>query len=329
MRTKTMLALQILAPMMAVQFAVAGQQPDPKVDEVLKAARAAMGGEAALAKVQSVTVTGSARRVMGEREMTSDVTLDLLLPDKFKRTEDMSFGGPGGPSVTRVTAVNGTDTWDDSTNRGAGGAMRFGGPGGPGGTGGQGQGQGRQFTDEDRQRMRDAQARRLKGELARYSLILFLRTEAPVTYGGVAEAPEGKADVLEVKPEGAPAMKLYVDQATHKPLMLTYDSPLPRFNFRGGPGQGQGQGQAQGQAPAQPPRPTPEEIEKMRSTPPQMATFEVHFSEYKKVEGVMLPYLITQSVNGTVAEEFTIDKYKVNAPLKPEQFVKKGAATNN
>ena len=79
MRTKTMLALQILAPMIAVQFAVAGQQPDPKVDEVLKAARDAMGGEAALSKIQSVTVTGSARRVMGEREMTSDVTIDMLL----------------------------------------------------------------------------------------------------------------------------------------------------------------------------------------------------------------------------------------------------------
>ena len=67
----------------------------------------------------------------------------------------------------------------------------------------------------------------------------------------------------------------------------------------------------------------------MRNTPPQMATYEVHFSEYKKVEGVMLPYLITQSVSGSVAEEFTIEKYKVNAPLKPEQFVKKGSATNN
>jgi hypothetical protein len=32
----------------------------------------------------------------------------------------MSFG-QGGPSVTRVSAVNGTEVWDDGTNRGGGG----------------------------------------------------------------------------------------------------------------------------------------------------------------------------------------------------------------
>src|SRR5262249_43935761 len=150
-KSRISLTLALLAPL-AVSTQLVARQADPKVDEVLKAARAAMGGEAALAKVQSATVTGSARRTMGEREMTSDVTLDLLLPDKYKRTEDMGF--PGGPSFTRVSAVNGSETWDDSTNRGGGGAFRFGGPGGPGGQpGGQGQGPGQgQFTEEDRQR---------------------------------------------------------------------------------------------------------------------------------------------------------------------------------
>jgi len=72
-------------------------------------------------------------------------------------------------------------------------------------------------------------------------------------------------------------------------------------------------------------RPTPEEIEKMRQEPPQMGTYEVHFSDYKKVNGVLLPHTITQGVNGNVTEEFTVDKYKLNAPLKPEMFQKKGS----
>ena len=283
---------------------VAPAAPDPKAQEVLKQARAALGGETALAKVQSLSVTGSARRTFGEREFTADVTLDFLFPDKYKRTEDM--GIQGGPSFTRVSAVNGSEVWDDSTNRGGGG-FRFGGPGGPGGQGGQG-GQGRQMTDEDRQRFRQMQERRMKGELARYALIWLMKTDAPVSYAGVAEAPDGKADVLDVKPADAPEMKLFVDQASHKPLMLTYEGLMPRMMFNRG-----------GQ------RPTPEEIEKMRSTPPQPVTFEVHFTDYKKVDGVLLPHTITQGMNGTVNEEFTIDKYKLNAPLKPEQFVKKGS----
>ena len=278
--------------------------PDPKAQDVIKQARAALGGEAALAKVQSLTVTGSARRTFGEREVTADVTLDVLFPDKYKRTEDV--GIQGGPSFTRVSAVNGGEVWDDSTNRGGG--FRFGGPGGPGGQGGQGAQGGRQITEEDRQRFRQMQERRMKGEFARYALIWLLKTDAAVWYGGVAEAPDGKADVLDVKPAGAPAMKLFVDQSSHKPLMLTYEGLMPRVAFN-----------RNGQ------RPTPEEIEKMRNTPPQQVTFEVHFTDYKKVDGVLLPHTITQGTNGTVNEEFTIEKYKLNAPLKPEQFVKKGS----
>jgi hypothetical protein len=309
MTRKRSLPLLVLVPLVAtVPLRAIAPQADAKAEEILKAARTALGGDDALAKVQSATVTGSSRRIMGEREFSSDVTLDLLLPDKFKRTEEMSFG-QGGPSVTRVSAVNGTEVWDDGTNRGGGGfIMRMGGPdGGPGGPGGAG-GAGREPTEEERSRFKQFQERRMKSERARYSLIWFLKSDAPVTYAGVAEAPDGKADVLEIKPEGAAPMKLFVDQESHKPLMLTYEGVLPRMIMRG-----------QGQ------RPTPEEVEKMRKEPPQQVTYEVHFSEYKKVDGVLLPHLISQSVNGDVSEEFTIEKYKLNAPLKPADFAKKGS----
>ena len=304
------LALLLLVPLTAIApVRAAAPQADAKAEEVLNAARTALGGGAALAKVQSATVTGSTRRIMGERELSSDVTLDILLPDKFKRTEEMSFG-QGGPSVTRVSAVNGSEVWDDGTNRG-GGAIFMRGPGGPGagaaGPRGPG-GPGREPTEEERARFKQFQERRMKGERARYSLIWFLKTDAPVTYAGVAEAPDGKADVLEFKPEGAPPMKLFIDQQSHQPLMLTYEGVLPRMIMR-----------RQGE------RPTPEEIEKMRKEPPQQVTFEVHFSDYKKVDGVLLPHLISQSVNGNVSEEFTIEKYKLNSPLKAADFEKKGS----
>jgi len=43
------------------------------------------------------------------------------------------------------------------------------------------------------------------------------------------------------------------------------------------------------------------------------------------VDGVLLPHLISQSVNGNVSEEFTIEKYKLNSPLKAADFEKKGS----
>ena len=301
MRIPTIVALSSVAPLAIVaQLTATSPQVDAKVTEILAAARAALGGEAELAKVQSLSLTCSTRRILGDREMAGEVTLDFVLPDKMKRTD--SFGIPGGPTMERVSVINGAEVWDDSTNRGGGGfMMRMGGPGGP-------VGPGREPTEEDRQRMRQMQARRMKGELARHTLALLLRTDAPVTYVGVAEAEDASADVLEVTPEGQAPVKVFIDQATRLPLMISYEDVLPRMRMaRGGQ------------------RPTPEEIEKMRREPPQKATFEVRYGEYRKVGGITFPHLMTTSANGEVTEEWTVDRLKVNPPLKPDAFVKKGS----
>ena len=131
-------ALALVAPIaVAAHLTASSPQVDAKVGEILAAARQALGGEAALTKVQTLSVTGATRRMMGDREIAGDVTLEFVLPDKMKRTD--SFGIPGGPMMERVSVLNGTDVWDDSTNRGGGGfMMRMGGPGGPGGPGGRG-----------------------------------------------------------------------------------------------------------------------------------------------------------------------------------------------
>lgn len=297
-------ALALVAPLaVAAHLTASSPQVDAKVGAILAAARQALGGDAALAKVQTLSVSGATRRLMGEREIAGDVTLDVALPDKMKQTD--SFGIPGGPMMERVSVLSGAEVWDDSTNRGGGAfMMRMGGPGGPGGPGAPG----REPTEDERQRMREAQVRRMQGELARHALAFLLRTDASVTFAGEAEAEDDKADVLEVTPLGGTAMKLFIDQATHVPLMISYEGVLPRTVVaRGGQ------------------RPTPEEIAKMRSEPPQTAVFEVRYSDYKKVDGVLLPHLITTSANGNVTEEWTIDKFKLNPALKPESFVKKGS----
>lgn len=304
MQISTNVALALVAPLaVAAHLTASSPQVDARAGEILAAARQALGGDAALAQVQTLSVTGATRRIMGEREVAGDVTIDVVLPDKMKRTD--SFGIPGGPTMERVSVLNGTEVWDDSTNRGGGALMmRMGGPGGPGGPGAPG----RAPTEEERTRMREAQARRMQAELARHALAFLLRSDATATYAGEAEAEDGKADVVAIRPLGGTAMKLFIDQATHTPLMISYEGTLPRMVVRGG-----------GQ------RPTPEEIEKMRSEPPQTAVFEVRYSEYKKVDGILLPHLITTSANGNVTEEWTIDKFKVNPALKPESFVKKGS----
>jgi len=323
---------------------------DNQAAELLVAARVALGGEKVDA-VKALTATGDFRRMLGDREMTGETTIELMPPDKLKRTDDMGFAG--GPSFSRVVALNAGEFWEDSTNRGGGGFMaRAAGAGAPGGPGG---GNGQAPTEEDRARFRQMQQRRLEGDLRRYLLIWLMRTDAPVSYVGTAEAADGKADVLEVKPEGVPPMRLFLDQQSHLPLMLSYKGTLPRFFTQrrgpnnsgappaGGPPAGgppaEGPPPTGGAAPnspgpsgpntgpqigGQPPAaPSQEEIRRRMTEPPQEVTFEVRLADYKKVDGVMLPHTITQSVDGKATEEWTISQYKVNPKMKPDTFVKK------
>ena len=312
---------------------------DSQAAELLIAARVALGGEKVDA-VKTLSATGDFRRMLGDREMTGETTIELMPPDKLKRTDDMGF--PGGPSFSRIVALNAGEFWEDSTNRGGGGFMaRMAGPGGPGGAAGaNGQGP----TEEDRARFRQMQQRRLEGDLRRYLLVWLMRTDAPVTYVGTAEATDGKADVLEVKPEGVPPMRLFLDQQSHLPLMLSYKGTLPRFFMQrrettsngappagsppaGGPpanAPGPGGPNAGPQAGGQPPAPpSPEEIRRRMAEPPQEVTFELRLADYKKIDGVMLPHTLTQSVDGKATEEWTITQYKVNPKMKPDTFVKK------
>jgi len=174
---------------------------DDKAGELLTMIRAALGGEK-LEKVNGLSASGEFRRVFGQREMSGEMTLDLAAPDKIKRTEEM--GLQGGPTFSRTVALAEGTFWEDSTNRGGGGfMMRFGGPGAQGGPP-------REPTEEERARFRQMQQRRLEGDLQRYLLMFLLRSNAPVRYAGVAEAADGKAEVLEFTPEGSVSVKVRV-----------------------------------------------------------------------------------------------------------------------
>ena len=140
-------------------------------------------------------------------------------------------GMVGGPTVERVSAFDGTTAWDDIQNRGGmGGGMQMviRGPGGPGGPGGP-------LTEEQ---INEQRTRRMKMELQRWTVALFADSSQPFTDGGVAESPDGKADVLETKDEAGRAVRLFIDQNTHLPLMVQYMEIRPRIMMTGGRGPG-------------------------------------------------------------------------------------------
>jgi hypothetical protein len=307
----------LLSLLVALAGATLGQNADPvaRAAEIINQARAAIGDEAKLKGLQSLTAAGTSRRVFGEREITSEITLELLLPDKIKRTS-VSAPFPGA-EFTVVEAINGDQVWTDFNSTMPAGP---GGPGGPGGGMGRfgGMGGGGGGNEANRQLQ-------LKAELTRTLLGILLAAPAgvPVEYKwiGEAKAPDGSADVIEVKGPGDSVSRLFIDQQTHRILMLGYRGKNLQGVMRGRGGQG-GPGGGGGQPPS------PEEQEKRRREIQEAIAkapdvdFFWRFSDYKAFNGLTLPTRLTKATGDQLNEEWEI-KYKINPGLKPDKFEKK------
>ena len=300
---------------------------------LLADARKAIGGEDRLRGVKTFQAAGTFRRSAGgNNTLEGDIEVLIEIPNRFRRSESTGFAG--GPTVERVEVLSGDDVWDQTTGGGAGDFFRGGRDGGGGGRG-FGDGGGRGFGDGgdrgrfrdggfpgiglggdqnvgsgqrqiDPERLKDLQRRTRQADLSRLMLVWLLSTDAPVTWVGTAQSPDGTADVIEITPQGDAAIRLFLDTTTHMPLMITWAGAAPRLQFtRRGGGGGDPQtrpGGPQGQ--------------------PQQATIEMHLSEYKTVGGIKLPHLITRGISGQTNEEWEVRSYKINPSFKANAFAK-------
>jgi hypothetical protein len=103
------------------------------------------------------------------------------------------------------------------------------------------------------------------------------------SYGGVAEAPEGKADVIDVKGAGNFAGRLFVDSRTHVPLMFSWSAP---------------------------PGPQQQEATENR----------LYYADYRDVDGLRLPFRLRRALGATTTEETTFDRYRINAKIDSKKF---------
>jgi hypothetical protein len=349
-----MRTLGISVSMAVALVCVAGStfaQDAAKGASLLAEARKAIGGEDKLAAIKRLEVKGISRRSAGNTNIEGDLSIFIELPDKFRRNESISFGGGGG-GIDRVEVLNGADSWEE-TNGGGGRGGRGGFFGGDGGgfRGGRGDGGGgrAQISPADLERLRQNQLQNRKADFGRLMLAFLLTTDSPATWIGTAQSPDGNADVLEVAVAGTP-VRLLLDAASHMPLMMTWQGAAPQRGGggRGGRGrrgdqgganpQGARGGDAAAAAPADgaaaanapaapadgaaPPQARRGGQGDGRGGGFQPATFEMHLSEYKVVNGVKLPHLITRGSTGQTSEEIEIKSYKVNSNFKANTFSK-------
>jgi hypothetical protein len=117
-------------------------------------------------------------------------------------------------------------------------------------------------------------------------------------YAAEAEAPEGKADVLDVTGPANFSARFVVQRETHMPVMLMWQAPGPTGRSPGASTAGSGRG-----------------------GPPASAEHRLYYADYRAVNGgVKWPFRIRHAVAGATVEETTFDRVSINAKIDPKKF---------
>jgi hypothetical protein len=271
-------------------------------ENVLAAARAALGGEAKINAVKTFIATGRTRQVRGENLVPIEFEIQAELPDKYSRHDEFP-AQEAGP----VTAGFVGDQLV-LIPRPVPPPPRPGMPAPP------------PAAMEAQLRARMMQA---KQDFARLMLGMFAggTPSFPLTYAYVAqaEAPQGKADVIEVKGPNNFAARLFIDSATSLPIMISWAPPAPpraqgAQGAQGAPPSAPGAQAAAAGAPGVPSAPS---APRAPSAPPEQRMF---FADYKDVDGLKRPFRIRRAAGSDTTEETTFDRYRINAKIDPRRF---------
>jgi hypothetical protein len=131
----------------------------------------------------------------------------------------------------------------------------------------------------------------VKQDFARLMLGLFASSFSgyplTFTYAGQAEAPQGKADVLDAKGAGDVTMRLFIDRATHLPIMISWQAAAP---------------QARG----------------AQAGPPQEN--RLYFADYREVDGMKWPFRLRRAAGADTVEETVFDRFRINPKIDARKF---------
>ena len=226
----------------------------PDAASILAGARQALGGDARIGAVKTFVITGRTRQVQGDNLVPIEFEIACELPDKCIRRDEI----PARESGPTTIGFNGDELIQLPVPPPV--PARGGAP--PPG----------------------ARLATVKQDFARLFLGMFAAPPQgfALTFAraGEAEAPQGRADVLEVKGPGTFTGRFFVFQNTHLPVMFSWQAPSPA-------------GQAENR---------------------------LFYADYRDVDGLMLPFRLRRAVGADTVEETTIDRIRINTKIDPRRF---------
>ncbi len=343
-----------------LQETTAKFKSDDKALALLQKARQAIGGESSLIGVNSLAITGRSTRTFKidgvERSEQGEMELALQFPDKMIKSVKMKHdgGATGEKTINKqvdVIVVRGGEgeggnlEWksedgktfnveggkkiivktdgDAAQTSGASGTNKKvivrhgdGEPGEPGEIHVNG--------DKNVVFERHAQNGEFPWQLsgfARTSLSLLLTapqgTDVSYLYAGEGTVDGAACNIIEAQ-FGGTSIKLFLGKDSNLPVMMSYQGEKMPMMFR------------MKADDAKAPAATVGGDEKTVHTftrqigPPDTAEFQVRFSDYRSVNGVLLPYKWTQTVGGQPDEITEVSSYEINPANIADKFKNTG-----
>jgi len=293
-----------------------------RASQVLADARKAIGGDK-LATITSVIATGRTNRVRGNNLVPIEFEIAMELPDKYVRKDEV----PAEESEPTSTGFNGNDIIQFPVPPAGGPPGR---PGGPAPA---------PPSPQQLEAQRRTRMLQIKQDFVRLALGMFADSTAayPLTFGYAAQAaaPQGTADVLDVRGEGDFALRLFINSQTRLPIMVSWQAP-PAGVVVTTPGQPAPATIAPGavviSAPAAPAASASQEEkdayakevaglrQKAQATPVE---YRLYYADYRDVDGVKLPFRLRRAIGADTTEETTFDRFRLNTKIDPRKFALK------
>ena len=344
-----------------VSFPACAQSSAPAEEAVAKM-KSALGGDEQIKSIHSLSFTAAQRKFIPGKEIKTELKVEWLLPDKFFKQEkteaqknavvtltqvlngsqvwiDRQINAPvanddtvanvGGqqpntpPQIANSTigmkdTVSGTSTVRTSAPGAASTTERsiLGMPM-PRPVGGKDSDNDLQIMSEENRAAKqkppsankrpdidnpDIQTqmeRDLRDDFQSLSLVLLPSAASAIKLNNfeVIKTAEGKSiEAIDLTGTGEYQARLFLDQATHLPVMLSYRALRnPNAGY----------------------------VVTTNPADLQEVAVQLFFSDYQKVNQVLLPFHLVKAVNGIQVEEWKVEKYKLNPDLKAKKFEKK------
>ena len=269
-------------------FSQAKEDAKKRADDLLLKARTAVGDDAKIKAVKSLSLSGKFITSSSLGESTMEYESDFLFPDKYvKRETRLSEIG----NSTVIYALDGDSAWIHTSSTTE--LIRF-------------QGMDQKYID--------GQKPALRAEAARWIAVMLLRTPGSLpfeaVYAGETDLDGKRADLIDVKGADGLQARLFLEKTAHRVAMVTYTGKL--------------KSRIGGRVTQNPDGSFSPEPMKADVVPGMKADeVRVRFSDYRSVDGIQMPYRVVFQSGEGIKEAWEFTKVQLNAPLAPDKFKKK------